>query len=160
MKHFGQTTLATAVWLAASGVAAPAVAGGYNYHGDHGHRYDGRGGYHRYHGHHNGDAAAALGVGLVFGVLLGSAIHDRYDSRYAEPVYYSPPPAYRPAPRVVYREAPVITVAQRPAGACVQEREYQTRVTVNGRQVEAYGVACLQPDGTWRQGAPRLVPEF
>lgn len=29
-------------------------------------------------------------------------------------------------------------------------REYQTVVTVNGRQEKAYGNACRQPDGTWK----------
>ncbi|MDH3738564.1 MAG: RT0821/Lpp0805 family surface protein [Alphaproteobacteria bacterium] len=29
-------------------------------------------------------------------------------------------------------------------------REYQTTVTVGGRQQEAYGTACQQPDGSWK----------
>ena len=29
-------------------------------------------------------------------------------------------------------------------------REYQTTVTVGGRQEEAYGTACQQPDGSWK----------
>ncbi|MDA9983282.1 hypothetical protein N9H39_11295 [Gammaproteobacteria bacterium] len=35
---------------------------------------------------------------------------------------------------------------------CLQEREYQTTVLVGGRDVPAYGTACLQPDGSWRHG--------
>ncbi len=37
-------------------------------------------------------------------------------------------------------------------------REYQARIVVGGREVEAYGDACLQPDGSWRTGPPKLVP--
>lgn len=29
-------------------------------------------------------------------------------------------------------------------------REYQTTVTVSGKQEKAYGNACRQPDGTWK----------
>ncbi|MBO6785146.1 MAG: glycine zipper 2TM domain-containing protein [Alphaproteobacteria bacterium] len=29
-------------------------------------------------------------------------------------------------------------------------REYQTTVTVDGRQEEAFGTACQQPDGSWK----------
>jgi surface antigen len=29
-------------------------------------------------------------------------------------------------------------------------REYQTKVTVNGKTQDAYGKACRQPDGTWK----------
>jgi surface antigen len=29
-------------------------------------------------------------------------------------------------------------------------REYQTTVTVGGREQEAYGTACQQPDGSWK----------
>ena len=31
-----------------------------------------------------------------------------------------------------------------------QCREYYHTVTVGGRQEEAYGTACLQPDGSWQ----------
>ena len=31
-----------------------------------------------------------------------------------------------------------------------QCREYRTTVTVGGKQEEAYGTACRQPDGSWR----------
>lgn len=31
-----------------------------------------------------------------------------------------------------------------------QCREFQQRVTIGGKQEEAYGTACMQPDGTWQ----------
>lgn len=45
-----------------------------------------------------------------------------------------------------------------PEHACLMIREYQTKITVGGQEVDAYGDACLQPDGSWRLGAPKQVP--
>ena len=152
MRRLAATVLIGTLALAMSaGVSGPVVAGGkhygYGYHGGHG--YHGHGHYgHHYYG-------AAVAVGLVFGWLL----HDA--------VYHAPPPrtVYVPAsPRAIYVPVPV-RYAGPPAQArplppgCLMIREYQTRLTVGGRQVEAYGDACLQADGSWRRFAPMLVPE-
>ena len=40
---------------------------------------------------------------------------------------------------------------------CLMIREYQTQVVVGGRAAEAYGDACLQADGSWRLGPPKLA---
>jgi hypothetical protein len=40
--------------------------------------------------------------------------------------------------------------AQQPALAQQGCREFNTPVTVGGQQQQAYGTACLQPDGSWR----------
>ena len=40
---------------------------------------------------------------------------------------------------------------------CLQEREYQTTVVVGGKNVPAYGTACLQPDGSWKRDRAQLV---
>ena len=42
--------------------------------------------------------------------------------------------------------------------SCQMIREYQTQVVVGGRAVEAYGDACLQADGSWRLGPPKIPP--
>jgi surface antigen len=39
-------------------------------------------------------------------------------------------------------------------------REYQTQITVGGRLVDAYGDACLMPDGSWERGPPKVVPDY
>ncbi len=44
--------------------------------------------------------------------------------------------------------------------SCLQTREYQTTITIGGEEKEAYGTACLQPDGSWIAGAPNLVPDY
>lgn len=78
------------------------------------------------------------------------------------PVYVVPAPRYV-APPVRYAQPsvppPQAQTAARP-GECLMIREYQTKVTVGGKSVEAYGDACLQPDGSWRRGPPKLVPNF
>ena len=90
--------------------------------------------------------------------------HHGFGARY---VYVAPPPVYYyppPPPRVVYVNpapvyAPPPVVYQTPpqtlpggplAVAQPQCREYQSTAVVNGQQVQSYGTACLQPDGSWR----------
>lgn len=86
-----------------------------------------RGGHHHWRGHHHGRRHRHhSGVsGLFF-----------FD--------FSPPPPRRvivvPPPVPVYVQPP-------PQAYC---REYTSMVMVNGRPVETFGTACLQPDGSWR----------
>tara|TARA_R110001599_G_scaffold55753_20_gene154174 strand:+ start:5605 stop:6201 length:597 start_codon:yes stop_codon:yes gene_type:complete len=68
------------------------------------------------------------------------------------PVYPAQPPkalwmpTYLPVP--VPAPAPAVTPAY-----C---REYQDRILIGAEEVEAYGTACLQPDGAWalKAGSP------
>jgi len=53
-----------------------------------------------------------------------------------------PPPAQPPAGRAVVSQV---------SPDCLQVREYQTQIVVGGRTVPAYGDACLQPDGSWKE---------
>jgi len=158
------------------GVSAPALAGGYGYgyrhHYGFGHRpHSGYGfsyGY-RSHGHHHD--GALIGAAAILGFSLLALELSRRDAYYAQPAYtyqtrtvYVAPPArtvyVAPPAQTVYVAPPVAAPAQAqlPPG-CLMVREYQTRVVVGGREVDAYGDACLQPDGSWRQGAPKIVPD-
>ena len=97
----------------------------------------------------------------------GAAPYGRYPS--PRVVYVDPPAYYRPAPMYVeryvaaprYRESRVrwrdyeperyrpgrdIDYTQ-PQEHC---REYQSNVSGGGLPQPAYGIACLQPDGTWK----------
>jgi len=77
------------------------------------------------------------------------------------PVVYAPPPvvyAYPPPP-VVYGAPPVgygqppgayPTPAPGPIAKGQTCREYQSGATIGGQVQQTVGVACLQPDGTWR----------
>ena len=147
-----------AVVLGLSGVVQ--AGGGGRHHDDHGY-YGKHSQYHynrhyeprrHYKRHRNNDNDELL-IGLLFGGLVGYAIGDarqadvhRYNSyppasAAPPPVSYPPQVSY-PAPQPVYDSH----------GSCLQEREYQTKVIIGGRQVDAYGTACLQPDGSWRRG--------
>ncbi len=92
----------------------------------------------------------AIGVGAA---ILASQSHA--EPPRAQTVAYvpPPPPAYRPAPGYNWEPAP-----QGAAATCLMTREYQTQITVGGRLVDAYGQACLQPDGAWLKGPAQPVP--
>lgn len=140
-----------------------AWAGGGRYHGGHGdgffvehsrhgggHGFGGHHGFHGYGYHDDGDDLLfGLLVGGVVGYALGQAPQQGAyaDDRYPPATGYPAQPPY-PAPSYGYQPR---------AQACLQEREYQTTVIVGGREVEAYGTACLQPDGSWRRGPARLA---
>ena len=169
MRRLAATVLIGALALAMSAVvSSPVVAGGkhhgygyyggYGYHGYgypgyryHGYRYYGYGHYgHGYYG-----AAVAVGVaGLAVGWLLRDAAY------HAPPrtVYVLSPPRTVYVPASARYAGPPAQARPLPPG-CLMVREYQTRLTVGGRQVEAYGDACLQADGSWRRLAPQPVPE-
>ncbi len=86
---------------------------------------------------------------------------------YPYPAYYGyPAAAYYPpvAPTAYVSQAPTLApasaqmapvqVAPAQTGDSSNCREYQTRVTIGGRQETAFGYACRQADGSWRV-APR-----
>ncbi|WP_150002321.1 hypothetical protein [Iodidimonas gelatinilytica] len=159
--------------------ASPAEAGPRNYSYGGGH-YGGsygsyRGGRHYNRGHHyrgrhrGGHGAANVLLGVGAGLLLYSAIDSANDRRHASAYgggYYAPqrvygvaqPPQYaeRPGP-IPARAAPV---GEQAASDCLQTREYQTTITIGGEEKDAYGTACLQPDGDWKMGSPTLVPDY
>lgn len=113
----------------------------------------------------------------------GSSVNVHYS--YGRPGYGYGYNRYRPRTRVVYVERPVQTVVrevpvyqtqgnqayynQQPTyqpqqqisnSGCLQTREFQTYIEVGGRTVPAYGQACLQPDGSWKQGEAIPEPSF
>jgi Ni/Co efflux regulator RcnB len=107
---------------------------------------------HYSHGSHNNyyyrddDDDEKLLIGLVVGGILGYAINN---AQHQDDISYD----RYPAPSNAY-----------PAnngynGSCLQEREYQTTVIVGGRKVDAYGTACLQPDGSWKR-SPATVASY
>ncbi len=90
-------------------------------------------------------------------------------------LFWSPPPPiyiYREYPRtIIYRDKYIYDSRpedysgsdnRRPANLkpCLQTREYTTTIIIEGKTVEAYGNRCLQPDGSWRYGPARPVPDI
>ena len=112
-----------------------------------------RHGHYHHHGHGAGRTLLGIGIGLLaYDIIHKSKAHARARASYEASSY---PPAYPPR-RSAVRIAPPAPAA----GECLQIREYQTTITVGGEEREAYGDACLMPDGSWRLGPPKLVPAY
>jgi hypothetical protein len=117
------------------------------HHYRHDKRHYGHGGYGAGY-YRDDDDDEKLLIGLVVGGILGYALNegshngaDDYDTYYDDSVY----------------RGNTSTVNTSGHGTCLQEREYQTTVVVGGREVDAYGTACLQPDGSWKRSPPQLA---
>jgi surface antigen len=109
-------------------------------------------GYKGYYKDHHDDDEEKLLIGLLVGGLVGYAIGNQPTvTDYGANSY---PPA-GPQSQVEVYPAPQYSYGS--GSTCLQEREYQTKVIVGGKQVDAYGTACLQPDGSWRRGPAQLV---
>ena len=123
---------------------------GQNKHYRQGNRYQGYGGsgknINHYYKHDNSNEK--LLIGLVVGGIVGYAINSAQHRK-----VYSYPDRYPTQQPSVYPASS----PQYSSSTCLQEREYQTTVVVGGRNVPAYGTACLQPDGSWRQGPAMLA---
>jgi hypothetical protein len=100
-----------------------------------------------YYRRHDSDDDEKLIYGLLVGGLFGYVIGNaqQYDS-YPSQQYL--PPA---EPRYQSYES------TDSASTCLQEREYQMKVMVGGKEAQAYGTACLQPDGSWYRGPAKVV---
>ena len=95
---------------------------------------------------HDDDGEDLL-VGLVLGGILGYALNSaQHDTGYDYDRYPQTSNAYPAASSYQYTD-----------NSCLQEREYQTTVMVGGKEVDAYGTACLQPAGSWSRGPAQLV---
>ena len=118
-----------------------ALAGDSHHYRGHGHykHYAPKHGYHyrRYDSDDDEKLIYGLLVGGLFGYVIGNA------QQQPAPVYAPPETSY---PRY-----------SAPATTCLQEREYQMKVIVGGKEADAYGTACLQPDGSWFRGPARVV---
>ena len=120
----------------------------HHYKGGHQNYYNrGYGGnYYKY----DDDSDEKLLIGLLVGGLVGYAISSTQDAEPYENNSYPPPHTHRePQPAIQDRQ-------QGSAASCLQEREYQMTVIVGGRKADAYGTACLQPDGSWSRGPAKL----
>lgn len=114
---------------------------------------------------------AATGLGVAMGAIVGNSIGESLDnadlaasarasSSYIPYSYYSPTYYYEPnyvAPpdiptRTIYVPQPVYVTggyvgAPYSNGYC---REYTQTIQIGGQMQQIQGIACLQPDGTWR----------
>ena len=105
-----------------------------------------------------GGKAVAIGVGTMLGAVVGNSIGksmnelDRIKMREAEQRAYSAPMGEA----IVWKNpntgnSGIVTpVRDGRSTAGSNCREFQTEVTVGGKKENAHGVACQQPDGSWR----------
>jgi hypothetical protein len=126
----------------------------YNGKGYYGRGYYGKGySYPNYHScnncsndnHHDNHNNYKLWLGILGGGIAGYVLSNIQHDQTAAQDYY--PPANATAPVTVTRYQTTVTDS-----TCLQEREYRSKIMVGGKQVEGYGTACLQPDGSWRYG--------
>ncbi len=99
-----------------------------------------------------------VAVGTLLGALLGGEIGrsmDRADQLAAQRAYEQAQTA--PINRTIQWENPdnghygtVTPVREGTSSVGEYCREFQQTVTIGGRQERAYGVACQQPDGSWK----------
>jgi hypothetical protein len=127
--------------LALLAVAPPAAADSWRHDGW---RHDGWG--HRGCCRHDG--------GRVFlGFNFVAPVYPAYPS-----YYYGPPPAvvYQTPPAAIYQGPPAVAYPGPQSGIALGRdvgqgcREYTAPVTVGGRLVQGYGIACPRPDGSWQ----------
>ena len=99
-----------------------------------------------------------VGVGPVWPAYPPPHHHYYYPP---PPVYVAPPPPVvyyepAPAPAVVFTQPQPAPVTVNPAGPAYTARngqlcrEYQTTLMIGGVPQPSHGIACQQPDGTWR----------
>jgi hypothetical protein len=96
---------------------------------------------HNNHNHDNDKLWFGLLGGGILGYGLSSYLHSNAADQGNTPTAISAPPP------------PTQYATTAPANPCLQQREYSTKIMVGGKQVDGYGMACLQPDGSWRYGA-------
>ena len=107
------------------------------------------------HGHGDDVALGILAGGLlVYGLSQAAQANNQPD------VVYVPATQAAPAGGQGWAASPPPQQVSYTHGSCLQEREYQTTITVGNEVVPAYGTACLQPDGSWKFGPAKQVPEY
>jgi len=151
-RQMSQTGLILATALALGlGSTASFADGGYG-HDRHSYKHSYGHSYYRYapqpyhYRRHNSDDDEKLIYGLLVGGLFGYVIGNAQQESYPQQTYVPSAPPPQPA----YQSSP-------PASTCLQEREYQMTVIVGGKEAQAYGTACLQPDGSWYRGPAKVV---
>lgn len=107
----------------------------------------------------NGAEAAVIGVGA--GLLSLALINNSRQNRQPNTVVVREQVVVQPQQVVTGYPQPAYNPNLPPAGqggSCLQTREYQTTVIIGGTPRDAYGTACLQPDGSWLQGPAIAAP--
>lgn len=97
----------------------------------------------------------ATALGIIAGAMAGSSIGrtmTKVDEMHAQRALETSRTGYtttwdNPDTGAQYAFEPTRTYQTASGSYC---REYQTTVTVGGKQEQGYGTACRQPDGSWQ----------
>jgi hypothetical protein len=95
--------------------------------------------------HHGFGYGIHHGYGSHFGFGF---VNSHYPYSYSYPYFSSAyvASAQQPVPIVVYRRRAQYTPHEKSAYC----RKYMKKIVVDGKNVRAYGTACLQEEGSWR----------
>ena len=112
----------------------------------HGHYYHGYGGY-----HNDDDAWKWLAFTAITLKVLDNLNEEQQREHEAAQVEATTAPVGQP---IAWDDGnasgTVTTTRQGQDAAGNQCREFQQEVTIGGQSEQAYGTACLQPDGSWK----------
>jgi surface antigen len=105
-----------------------------------------------------GGNPAAIAAGVIGGGLLGGLAGNLLDQRDRDLAGQAAQRALETAPSgqaVAWNNpdsghAGTITPVRTYQSGSAYCREYQTTVTIEGRQEQSFGTACRQPDGSWK----------
>ncbi|MGB5092890.1 MAG: RT0821/Lpp0805 family surface protein [Parvibaculum sp.] len=102
--------------------------------------------------HHGRGAVGGVIIGTLIGGVLGRAIDDSNQACVGEVLEYVPTNETvdwaDPDTGGYYEVTPLRSYQRDEDTYC---REYQTYIEIDGRSQRAYGTACRQPDGAWKQ---------
>jgi len=100
----------------------------------------------------------STGIGITVGGIIGNNVgHQLEEDRRPSYRGYGPNydqstvfyyPTYQYTPNYVAPPAPPPTYIDQNEGTYC--RPYSQEIRIDGKIMESYGTACLQPDGTWR----------
>jgi hypothetical protein len=76
--------------------------------------------------------------------------HHFFHHGFFRPFFFFGAAIYAPYPISFYPPTPYPSYLYAPMEGDPGCYEYQTTTVINGQQAPAWGMACLQPDGTWR----------
>ena len=112
------------------------------------------GNYYGGHRRHHGNTGTYVGLALL-GLGLGYAISKSGDNdyerdEYREDYYQAPPRArYATPPQPQdYQGGETYSSQSFDFSQCQETREYQTAIFIDGQEQQAFGTACLMPDGS------------
>jgi surface antigen len=108
---------------------------------------------------HGSGQIVSTGLGVAVGGLIGNEVGQSIENENSSVTYASGSSGYyssAPAPIVYQSYSPNYVAPPAPPPTYIDQqagtycRQFSQQINIGGRLRESYGVACLQPDGSWR----------